>query len=103
MPRATQAVALVPHPATPCSAVKSIRVDVHRSHDLLSLRYVLDGELKRLRVPTPRPAARGDGLWRLTCIQLFVGAPGDPAYREFNFSQSGEWAAYRFASYPDGG
>ena len=28
---------------------------------------------------------------------------GGPAYREFNFSPSGEWAAYAFAAYRDGG
>jgi hypothetical protein len=26
-----------------------------------------------------------------------VGASGDPAYREFNFAPSGQWAAYRFS------
>jgi len=26
-----------------------------------------------------------------------VGVVGEPAYREFNFSPSGQWAAYRFA------
>lgn len=66
---------------------------------MLSLRYVLDGDVKRLRVPAPRSPARVDGLWRHTCFELFVGAPGEAAYREFNFSPSGEWAAYRFASY----
>jgi hypothetical protein len=103
MPRATQAVALVPHPATPCPAVKSIRVDVHRKPQALSLRYVLAGDLQRLRVPAPRPPERVDGLWRHTCFELFLGAPGEPAYQEFNFSPSGEWAAYRFARYREGG
>ncbi len=101
-PRATQAVALVPHPATPCAAVQSIRVDVHRKPGALSLRYVLAGELRRLRIPLPRPPARVDGLWRHTCFELFVAAPGEPAYHEFNFSPSGEWAAYRFAGYRAG-
>ena len=103
MPRATQAVALVPHPATPCPAVKSIRVEVHRKPQSLSLRYVLAGDLQRLRIPAPRPAARVDGLWRHTCFELFLGASGEPAYQEFNFSPSGEWAAYRFARYREGG
>ncbi len=103
MPHATQAVALVPHPATPCVAVESIRVDVHRKPGTLSLRYVLAGDLKRLRVPAPRPPARVDGLWRHTCFELFVAVPGETAYREFNFSPSGEWAAYRFARYRAGG
>lgn len=69
---------------------------------MLSLRYVLAGDLKRLRVPAPRRPARRDGLWRHTCFELFVAAPGQPAYQEFNFSPSGEWAAYRFAGYREG-
>lgn len=102
MPRATQAVALVPHPATPCAAVQSIRVDVRRPPGALSLRYVLSGELKRLRIPEPRRAARVDGLWRHTCFELFVAGAAGEAYREFNFSPSGEWGAYRFAGYRQG-
>ena len=102
-PRTPQAVALVPHPATPCAAVQSLRVDIHRKAGRLSLRYVLAGNLRRLRVAAARAPARADGLWRHTCFELFVATPGEPAYQEFNFSPSGEWAAYRFAGYRDGG
>jgi hypothetical protein len=100
MPSATHAVALVPHPATPSAAVQSVVVQVRRAprDRELSLRYVLTGDLGRLRIATPRPAARVDGLWRHTCFELFVAADG-PAYREFNFSPSGEWAAYAFTAY----
>ena len=102
-PRTTQAVALVPHPATPCAAVQAIRVDIHRGAGALALRYVLAGRLERLRVPPRRAPGRADGLWRHTCFELFVATPGEPAYQEFNFSPSGEWAAYRFAGYREGG
>ena len=98
MPRAMPAVALVPHPATPSAAVQSLLVEVRRTPRGLSLRYVLTAELERLRIAPPRPAARVDGLWRHTCFELFL-AREDPAYREFNFSPSGEWAAYAFAAY----
>jgi hypothetical protein len=30
---------------------------------------------------------------------VFVGATGHAAYREFNFSPSGQWAAYAFSDY----
>lgn len=103
MPRATQAVALVPHPATPCAAVRSILVHVRREPRTLSLRYVLAGDLARLRIPALRPPDRADGLWRHTCFELFVTGEEASAYREFNFSPSGEWAAYAFARYRDGG
>jgi hypothetical protein len=103
MPRATQAVALVPHPATPGAAVLSILVQVARDPARLSVRYFLAGDLERLSVPPGVAPARRDGLWRHTCFELFVGAPGVPAYQEFNFSPSGEWAAYGFSRYREGG
>jgi hypothetical protein len=33
---------------------------------------------------------------------LFIGAKNDAEYYEFNFSPSGEWAAYGFRDYRDG-
>jgi hypothetical protein len=102
MPRATQAVALVPHPATPGAAALSILVQVARDPATLSVRYVLAGDLERLSIPPRAAPTRRDGLWRHTCFELFVGAPGLPAYQEFNFSPSGEWAAYRFSGYREG-
>lgn len=93
-------MALVPHPLTPSEAVRSIVVEVTRDGEKLALRYVLSGELERLRIPEARAPARADGLWRHTCFELFVlGAEG---YREFNFSPSGEWAAYQFTGYRRG-
>lgn len=103
MPRAPQAVALVPHPATPNAAVRSLLIHVQRESQRLSLRYVLAGDLERLRIPAPRPPARADGLWRHTCFEVFVAGDAAPAYEEFNFAPSGEWAAYAFAGYRRGG
>ena len=37
-------------------------------------------------------------LFRSTCFEAFLGVPGGAAYREFNFSPSGQWAAYRFSA-----
>ena len=103
MPRATQAMALVPHPATPGAAVFSLLAHVSRDPGALSVRYVLAGDLERLRLPPRAVPARRDGLWRHTCFELFVGSPTGPAYEEYNFSPSGQWAAYAFAGYREGG
>lgn len=103
MPHATQAVALVPHPATPSAAVRSIMVHWKRDRESLALRYVLDGDLARVRVPPARDGRRADGLWRHTCFEMFVAPGSSAAYQEFNFSPSGEWAAYAFAGYRQGG
>ncbi len=65
--------------------------------DGIHLVYAISGDTSCLRIPpttTPGPA---DGLWQHTCLEAFVAAEGDEAYREFNFSPSGQWAAYRFA------
>ncbi|MCP5267648.1 MAG: DOMON-like domain-containing protein [Zoogloeaceae bacterium] len=90
---------LHPHPATPRSALCAADVLLQPARDGLQLTYRLFGEVLRLQIPDPRPAARVDGLWRHSCCEAFISVPGTPAYREFNFSPSGEWAVYDFADY----
>lgn len=51
-----------------------------------------------LRLPASQPPGPADGLWQHTCCEAFVAEAGT-AYREFNFSPSGQWAAYRFTGY----
>ena len=66
------------------------------------LEYVLEGDIDGLRVPATRPPRVADKLWQHTCCELFVARADEPGYREFNFSPSGEWAAYAFGAYRDG-
>jgi hypothetical protein len=56
-------------------------------------------QARALRLPDARPAEAADALWRHTCCELFVGVAGNAAYREFNYSPSGQWAAYGFSAY----
>ena len=65
----------------------------------IAVSYVVTGELDRVRVPAPRAPRFADELWRHTCLELFVKEARADAYREFNFSPSGEWAAYAFERY----
>jgi|SRR5690349_22821266 hypothetical protein len=102
MPQAKKA-ALVAHPAAPSAIADSVVVHVERMAAGLALRYLLVADIRRLRVPSPRAPARVEGLWRHTCFELFARSPEAPGYVEFNFSPSGEWAAYRFAGYREGG
>jgi hypothetical protein len=93
-------VRLICHPATPQSAVRALRVRVSRSPDrAVSAAYVLEGDLSRIRIPEPRPPRFTDNLWRHTCFEMFIRQDGFDAYHEFNFSPSGEWAAYAFERY----
>jgi len=55
--------------------------------------------MARLLIPKPPSETRSDGLWEHTCFEAFVAVAGNSAYREFNFSPSGQWAAYAFYGY----
>jgi hypothetical protein len=94
---------LTPHPASQCSGVRAIVVDLDMSADArLTLRFRLVGDLESLQLPDIRPSVRTDGLWRHTCFEAFIGRATGGEYWEYNFSPSGAWAAYRFASYREG-
>jgi hypothetical protein len=90
------------HPDSACFAVKKIEVEVARSHTGLLLRYFVTGTIGDLRLPPETAVARADELWRHTCFEAFVRGSAEPAYYEFNFSPSTQWAAYRFDGYRSG-
>ncbi len=93
-------LALVCHPATPAPVVRTIEVDATRAVDgALVFHYCLRGDIVRLLIPHAGEASCADALWEHTCFEAFIGLAGQPAYREFNFSPSGQWAAYAFADY----
>jgi len=96
-------VALLCHPESRSTAVRSIRADVTRDADgVLAVRYRVEGDIGRLRVPPPRPPGIVEGLWHHTCCEMFVATRGAGAYHELNFGPSGEWTAYAFAGYREG-
>jgi hypothetical protein len=94
--------ALERHPATPCSALRGIKASIAREPESVQVAYVLEGDIDRLRIPPPRPPRIAERLWQHTCCELFIAREGVPSYREFNFSPSGEWAAYDFQRYREG-
>jgi hypothetical protein len=89
------------HPATPASAVGGVVVEVTRAGRRLSLRYLVTGATPALVLPAPAASERTDELWKHTCVEAFVRGSGE-GYWEFNFSPSGQWAAYRFDGYRAG-
>ncbi|MBA3997133.1 MAG: hypothetical protein C0466_08175 [Candidatus Accumulibacter sp.] len=91
-------LALPAHPLTPDAFVATAGA-AWTADGGLRFSFRLSGDLSGVRLPAPAPAARRDGLWRHTCCEAFVGARGAPAYREFNFSPAGAWAAYAFSAY----
>lgn len=92
--------ALLCHPATPCAAVDAIDITVMPAADGgLIVRYRVHGLPDGIRLPSPQPSGPTDGLWQHTCCEAFIAAVDGPEYREFNFSPSSQWAAYRFTTY----
>src|SRR6185295_4320038 len=87
------------HPGSRSTAVRSLRARVRRMPSgALAVNFKLDADFDRLRIPPRRSRRFKDGLWRHTCFEVFV-ATRSRAYREYNFSPSGEWATYAFRSY----
>jgi hypothetical protein len=89
---------LIAHPASPNHDLV-ISCDVRRDGGALMLDYTAEGAVGALLIPQSTAPARRDGLWRHTCFEAFVMPADAASYAEYNFSPSGQWAAYRFASY----
>jgi hypothetical protein len=91
---------LVIHPAgmAPAVAEFSVEVSAHAGGGI-RLAWRLDADRAALRIPDLRHPAPPDRLWAHTCCEVFIAEEGSDAYREFNFSPSGQWAAYGFAAY----
>ncbi len=92
------------HPSTRPEAVSAIAVLVRRSANAeLQMTFRLDGDIPRIRVPSPGLPRIATQLWQHTCFEAFIAVEGQPAYHEFNFAPSGEWAVYAFCCYRNGG
>lgn len=95
--------ALTPHPTTPCELIRAVSVQaIPVVGHALRLTYAVSGDLRSLVVPESRRPARTDGLWRDTCLEIFLRPAQAVTYQEFNFSPSGAWAAYSFTSHRQG-
>jgi hypothetical protein len=89
---------LVAHPSAPCTTDLQLSVALNPDAVGWHLQYTLHGDLSELIVPEPLCPSPADGLWEHTCFEAFVGTARSPSYQEFNFSPSGQWAAYRFSA-----
>ena len=88
---------LVPHPSSVAPLPSAIDGELVRTEDgQLKMSFILRGAVERIRLPSIARAQFADELWRRTCCEAFIAAPGSQGYYEFNFSPSTEWAAYRF-------
>jgi hypothetical protein len=95
---------LIYHPDTTDAAIKALYIGVKAlyQNDGLMLHYELAGALDNLLIPGLQSPNEMDGLWQHTCFEAFVAVVDDETrtrYHEFNFSPSGQWAAYAFTNY----
>ncbi|MGO9061376.1 MAG: DOMON-like domain-containing protein [Candidatus Binataceae bacterium] len=92
------------HPSTRADNVRAIQAVVRRSASAeLQMTFRLDGDIPRIWVPSPGVPRFATQLWQHTCFEAFIAEEGQPAYHEFNFAPSGEWAVYAFCGYRNGG
>lgn len=86
------------HPRHPCDAIGrfDVALEPQALPAMLRVRYRIEGDVARLRLPPEGPARRCDGLWHHSCLEAFLRPDGNDSYHEFNFAPSGDWAAYRF-------
>lgn len=91
------------HAASAGEAASRVEVTAWRpQHGRLALHYVIHAPADELKLPPITESARVDHLWRHTCLEAFVRAPGEAGYCEINLSPSTRWAAYRFDGYREG-
>ncbi len=92
---------LICHPVGVAPTKLAIKAEVQAlANGGLQFAYEIAGASTLTIPPLTTPNAV-DGLWQHTCCEAFVASAGCPDYREFNFSPSRCWAAYRFHGYRD--
>lgn len=97
---------LIPHPDTKFTSPFEVWATAELSAAFgasatLNLWYGVRAPASRFVLPAGS-GERRDQLWRTTCFEAFLGVPDSPAYREWNFAPSGDWAAYAFDDYRAG-
>lgn len=99
-PELVEGLSLLCHPDTPPFRVEGVYARlVVGAHRRLVLDFQIVAPSDTVLLPQKSAPSRRDGLWNTTCMEMFVGAHKRAYYCEYNYSPSGEWAAYRFLNY----
>jgi hypothetical protein len=99
---------LQPHPTTVPVPPFTLWASAERSaafgeNATLNLWFGVSARMTRFLVPSPAAEpVRRDELWKSTCFECFLKEEGEQAYQEWNYSPSGDWAAYDFSSEREG-
>ncbi len=99
--------ALKPFEVTAETAALTLTATLTPEQSILSLSYILKGDLKKVAVPdASEDAQRKDRLWEHTCFEFFLGKGSDRThaspYWEFNLSPSGDWNVFSLEGYRQG-
>lgn len=93
-------VPLMCHEQSLADEIANIGVTITRApNGEIRLTYRVSGKTSALEIPAWSTPDRTDNLWKTTCFEIFIGHFEGEDYLEYNFAPSGQWAAYRFASY----
>ncbi len=93
---------LMLHVACDLGPIRAVTAAVTATPEGCVAEFRLDGHMPAIIVPPLAAPERRDNLWQTTCFEVFWQPLGETAYREFNLSPSGQWAAYDFDSFRTG-
>lgn len=93
---------LMLHVACDLGPIRAVTAAITATPDGCEAEFRLDGHVPSITLSAPATPARRDNLWQTTCFEIFWQPIGASAYREFNLSPSGQWAAYDFDSFREG-
>lgn len=93
---------LMLHVACDLGPIRAVTASIIATPNGCEAEFRLEGMVPAIIMPPPAKAERMDNLWQTTCFEIFWQPLGGTAYREFNLSPSGRWAAYDFDSFREG-
>ena len=93
---------LMLHVACDLGPIRAVTAAITATPHGCEATFRLEGHIPAIILPPHTAPARRDNLWKTTCFEIFWQPLGDAAYREFNLSPSGCWAAYDFDSFREG-
>jgi hypothetical protein len=99
---------LTPHPVTrPADPEFKVWASVDHAASFgamatTNIWFGIGAPASRFLIPTSDDPQRKDELWKTTCFEAFLRAEGETGYNEWNFSPSGDWAAYSFTGRREG-
>jgi hypothetical protein len=98
-----QSFQLTPFPDGAIVPAMQITGTVAREGNYLTITYHVEGDVNAIAWPelvaTPQ---RVQGLWEQTCLECFIGVPGQSHYWEVNLAPNHNWNLFALSDYRSG-